>query len=75
MAREVSIRIVPIDAGERTSLEENERVARVEWNGRTGFRLIIIQDPAASKPTMTDRQDISSQAGPRRGRERVARIS
>jgi hypothetical protein len=75
MTREVSIRIVPLDAGERTSLEENEKIARVEWNGRKGFRLIIIQDPVPRKSKLTEHQDIGPQADPRRGRERVARSS
>ena len=65
MAREVSVRVVSLDVGDRTSLEENERVARVEWNGRRGLYLIIVQDPAPSRPKLTARQDNTSQASPR----------
>jgi hypothetical protein len=57
MAREVSIRIVPMEVGERTSLQDNERIARVEWNGRRELWLIVVQDPAPAALKLTARQD------------------
>ncbi len=62
MARQVSVRIVSINVGDRTSLEDNERIARVEWNGRTECRLIILQDPALPTRQLTARQDTASYA-------------
>jgi hypothetical protein len=60
MAREVRIRIVSIDVNDRISLEENERISRVEWNGRTRCRVFIVQDPAQPAPTFTTQQDGAS---------------
>jgi hypothetical protein len=60
MRREVSVRVVLVGVGERASLEENERVARVEWNGRTKLHLIIVQDPASSTSRMAMRRDAAS---------------
>ncbi len=73
MAREVSIRIVPMDVGERASLEENERIARVEWNGRRGVWLVIVQDPAPPSLRLTAPPDTGPPSSGERGdRKRIS---
>jgi hypothetical protein len=72
MAREVSVRIVAMDVGERASLEENERIVRVEWNGRRGLWLVIVQDPAPPALRLTAPESTASPAGRRRGQQRIA---
>jgi hypothetical protein len=73
MAREVSVRIVGMDVGERASLEDYERIGRVEWNGRRGVWLVIVQDPAPPALRLSSPQDTASHAGgQRRLRERMA---
>ena len=41
--REVGVRVVGLVAGERTTLKPDERISRVEWNGKK-FYLIIVEE-------------------------------
>ncbi len=52
--RHVGVRIVALREGETTPVEDNERVARVDWTGKRIY-LLILQDPVPS-PT----KDIST---------------
>ena len=47
MTRHVAVRVVSLREGETTPLEDNERVARVDWTGKRVY-LLIVQDPVPS---------------------------
>jgi hypothetical protein len=48
VTRHVSVRIVALREGETTPVEDNERVARVDWTGKRVY-LLILQDPVPSR--------------------------
>jgi hypothetical protein len=48
VTRHVAVRIVALREGETTPVEDNERVARVDWTGKRVY-LLILQDPVPSR--------------------------